>query len=890
MNLVRIAGFLTLLLLLLYPFSVQAMPVLDLAEHSERNRVLEMEILQGERAVQGAPENVLRSTGWLAVREMPELLSAPRQKTVIWLRARVQNLSREPIQRWLELSPWRLNQIDAWLIDPLTGQLKDHMSTGLDQPLNERRVLSNRAVVPFNLPADQAIDLLIRIESDSRPFLYIQNWDPVSFTVDQARRYQFHAILLSITLTLAVVLLLQASVRYTLVCLWMLALFVLEAEKEAYISYLLFDGLANYASHLRFSSSVIAISLFMIVSVYLLGLNRHVLWRRMLPATLLVSLLYTGLTFVLEDNLLRNIALAFHVACSLVWPLLIPAALRRQCRWQKTMLVLLAADWLTNSVYVLSYALNINYTSEMATIRLSIKISLVLALLLFYALQKRDHERSLERQLRQGEQAERERLELAVAARTQDLNLALEAARKADAAKTNFLTRVTHDLKSPLTSIMGYAQLLSAEPGKVGDKSHIIYNSASHMLNMINRLINYARDVTTLQVVETDLYLHAFIKSVAYEARVMACRQHNDFTLDVAAGLPLVIRCDETLLREVLLNLLDNAAKYTSDGRICLRVCGIVLSGESGHSLGLCCEVEDSGNGIDPELQNQLFDPFFRATERGDGAGLGLAIVKELVERMDGRVRLNSTPGKGTCIGFTIPVCFGQEGADFALLKTPRQMLPQFDARGLEAWVVEDAREIRNLLDMELSQLGFEVCVFADAESAITALNNAERMPDVILTDHRLPQASGDQVLEVARSIKSNLPVLLLSATWYLQQGHNVEQAPSYTALLGKPVDLVRLRWEVAKACGLQSLPSDEAAEPDTANLQASASLDAASIEQLEQWLELGAVTDLVEWAEQLVHREPGNAALSEEMVFWAERGDFNAIREKLAELVNTNA
>lgn len=893
MSLVRITGFLTLLLLLLFPFSVTALPVLDLAEPSERNRVLEMEILSEEKGAKVGPSDILYSNGWLSVRDVPELLSAPRQKTVIWLRARVQNGSPEPVQRWLELSPWRLNRIDTWLIDPLTGQLKDHMSMGLDQPISERRVPSNRAVMPLNLPAGHTVDLLIRIDSDSRPFLFIKNWDPISFTTDQAQRYQFHSILLAITLTLAVVLLFQANVRYTLVCLWMLSLFVFEAEKEAYISYLLFDGLADYASHLRFSSSVIAKSLFMLVSVYLLGLNRHHIWRWMLPVTLLFSLSYTGLTFVLEDNQLRNSAMVFHVACALVWPLLLPAALRQKRRLQNTMLLLLGVGWLTNSIYVFSYALNINYTSEMATVRLLIEIFQALALLLIYALQKRSYERSLEQQLRETEQAERARLEQAVAERTRELNLALEAAQKSDAAKTKFLSRVTHDLKSPLTSIMGYAQLLSVEQGKIGQKSRIIHSSASHMLNLINRLINYARDVTTLEVVQTDLYLHAFISDIAYEARVMAARQNNRLMLDIAPHLPLVIRCDETLLREVLLNLLENAAKYTRDGTICLRVRSTVPSGAANQSLELLCEVEDSGCGIDPGLQSQLFDPFFRASEEVEGAGLGLAIVKELIDRLGGHVRLKSALGEGTRISITIPVRLGEENTDFALLKTPSQMLPQFDASGLSAWVVEDAQPIRDLLGMELAELGFEVRTFADAEAAIMVLRSSDALPDLILTDHRLPGACGDHVLEAARALKPDLPVLLLSATWYLQPGHGAQHKPPYTAQLGKPVDLVKLRHEVAKACGLRPI-SDQYPFNDKDLSEYSATtlitepgtplvLDASAVEQLNQWLELGAVTDIIEWCELLAEQQPAHAELAQELTFLAERGDFKAITARIS-------
>src|SRR5690606_33357797 len=143
--------------------------------------------------------------------------------------------------------------------------------------------------------------------------------------------------------------------------------------------------------------------------------------------------------------------------------------------------------WTTSTTFVLMYIFNIDYTAEFATMRIIIEAIVVLGLLLVYARQKRDKEKSLELQLRHHEKASREQLEQKVTERTQQLHQALAEAKKANDSKTNFLRQVTHDLKSPLTSIMGYAQLLRAESGSTGKMSNTIYSSAQHMLNMINR-------------------------------------------------------------------------------------------------------------------------------------------------------------------------------------------------------------------------------------------------------------------------------------------------------------------------------------------------------------------------------------------------------------------
>ena len=833
-------------------------------------------------------EQALQAASWELLQNHMELLKAPHQQSEIWLQIGLENTQGWSVQRWLELSPWRVGRVDAWLLRPDTGEVSAHWQTGAGVSVAERDIKSTRTIIPVTLGAGEQVLLLLKIRSNHRPDLAVTSWSSPDFAISEQNRYQLHSIFLAVILTLFVVLLLQHNLHYFLLGCWMLALFALEAEKEGYVSYLLFSGMADIGTNLRFISSLLEKTLFLIITVHFMGLKRHPRWRWVPLGALSVTAIVSAAGFALDGVALRQLGSAMHFIFVVLWLLMLPAALRMTGKWRWPLLALLTLSWLITTLYIFSYALNIKYVSGFSALNIQIKVLTILGLLLIYALQKRDYERILERQVREHTRAERDRLERAVAERTQELNQALEAARKADQARTGFLSRVTHDLKSPLTSIMGYSQLLSGERGKAGQMSHIIYNSASHMLNLINRLIDYARDVTAVEAVDNDLYLHAFINSVTYEARVLSGRNSNRFTLESDPTLPAVIRCDETLLREVLLNLLENASKYTRNGTIRLRLRGEEIEPSTEKSIPektmrLICEVEDTGCGIATDQQAQLFEPFFRASEQGEGVGLGLSIVKELVERMGGEVSLSSVQGEGTCVRFAIPVEPGQEDADFAVLKTPEQMLPRYRAVGLVAWVVEDAPSIRELLKLELVELGFRVALFSDAESAVQALHK-QGVPDLILTDHRLPGASGDTVLDAARAIDSKVPVLLLSATWYLQADQRAESRSEqqYTALLGKPVDLVRLRREVASACGLQSLDSSPDTAPRPPDSETPPVLDHSTREQLTLWLELGAVTDIVEWSEAFERQHPEQAALAEALRQLAERGDFEAIRERL--------
>jgi len=883
-------------LLLLFPVVVFGMPVLDLSQvDSDQNLTSEMEVLAGEEAIAANFKTALGASQWQTAESAPELLISPRQKSVIWLRTQIENSSSLSIQRWLEISPWKMEYVDIWMLDSESGKLVQHVEAGFNQVRDRADLPSHRMVVPISQLPGEVSTLLMRIESDTRPALSINSWDPVMFTRGEAERYQLHGFLLAVTLTLAAVLLFQLNLRYTLVCMWMVAQFIAEAEKEAYISLILFDQLSAYAGPLRFSSAIVTISLFMLMSVFLLRIHRLHFWRRVSVIMIVLAIVYTALACFLEANLVRAIGLGVYVFCLLLWPFMIPAALAQSNDWQKTMLLLLGSVWGLYLYYAASYGLNLNYKAEMSGFRVLVECVVVLGLVLLYTLQKRSYERSLEYQLREAERGKREGLEQAVAERTQALNRALEAANRADEAKTKFLSRVTHDLKSPLTSIMGFAQLLNREHDTVAQKSRIIHSSAKHMLNLINRLIDYARDVTTLEVKNADLYFHAFIDDVAYEAKVMASRQRNRFVLEVEPQVPRVIRCDETLLREILLNLLDNAAKYTAGGDICLRI-GITVSTENHrHPLELSCEIEDSGCGIDPGVQGQLYDPFFRASKESEGVGLGLAIVKELVDRLDGQLHLDSALGKGSCFRFTVPIQCGEESFDLALLKVPNQMLPQFDARGRVAWVVDDAKPLRDLLGSELSELGFEVRLFPDAEETISALRDEIVLPDIILTDYYLPAADGDQILTAARSRKHDLPVFLLSASSYLQSNSSVRDGLPYTALFGKPIDLIRLRQEIAKACGLhiisnslqcdQTCRGEHGLEKPVTEGDMSLLLDSSSIRQLHQWIEWGAVTDIIEWCEQLRVQQPAFARAAQKLSYLAERGDFREIEALISNI-----
>lgn len=829
-----------------------------------------------------SPEQLLGSLGqerWRLVAEDPEMLEAPRQHATLWLLATLENSADEPLTTWLDFDPWRLNRVEAWLMTPETQEVLQHVTTGLEVPLAQRDIDSNRTLVPVSLPPGESATLLIKVYSDSRPFLAIQSWDPIEFSVAEVHQHQAHYIILAAILTLLVVLLLQFDFRFFLIGAWLLVTFVFESEKEGFFTQVVFGSLESYAANLRFTTWILAAALFLVVSIYLLGLNRHRHWRRLIPFVMGVALLFGALTFLLDGATIRHLGNVINVSLSAIWLGMLPAALAIKRPGQRIVLGFLSTWWVVSTAILLGYITNIYYTSSFSPTKAATEVTVVLGSLLVYAWQKRYLEEELRKQAQTAEQRARKNLETLVDARTADLNIAMRNALEANKSKTFFLGRVSHDLKSPLTSIMGYSQLLAVEKGQVGDMGQFIHGSAMHMEHLVNRLIDYSKEMGKGDLEFSNIYLYSFFSDIEKAAKVLAARKSNSFQMQLDGEVPSVILCDATSLRQILSNLIDNSSKYTRQGIVKLQVSCTPKEEEGSFSLDIV--VEDSGSGISDKVKKRLFEPFVRESYATEGSGLGLGIVKELVERLGGEITITSEPGAGTRVALSIPITQGnEESSGSPVLGGTRELLPRFDAGGMKAWVVEDSAVILELLRRELASLNFEVSTFQSGEEAIAALgkSTAALAPDLVITDHLLPNASGDEVLKAVQQHYPTVPVMLLSATWSVLHDASDERRSGYAACLGKPINLMTLRRKLARLCGLEIEERGAAS-----NSQPPAERqEQVSMNQLKPLLEMGAVSDIIEWCNALAEQQPELAAFADDIRRHAIRSDFSAISAKL--------
>jgi signal transduction histidine kinase/DNA-binding response OmpR family regulator len=249
-------------------------------------------------------------------------------------------------------------------------------------------------------------------------------------------------------------------------------------------------------------------------------------------------------------------------------------------------------------------------------------------------------------------------------AQTQRQSAALEkakdAAEAANRAKTQFIATMSHELRTPLNSILGFTQLIAQEAVLSAEHQeylHIISRSGQHLLELINDVLEVAKleaNHTSLQ--ESEFNLYELLESIAAMLRLSVSAKQLQFNMVIAADVAQFIIADKTKLRQVLLNLLDNAVKFTQAGVITLHVCRGTSEGEA---YALQFSVADTGFGIAPEEIDWLFEAFVQ-TEAGrqsnQGTGLGLVISDRLVQRMGGKLQVQSRLGTGSVFEFTIPV------------------------------------------------------------------------------------------------------------------------------------------------------------------------------------------------------------------------------------------
>jgi signal transduction histidine kinase/ActR/RegA family two-component response regulator len=359
--------------------------------------------------------------------------------------------------------------------------------------------------------------------------------------------------------------------------------------------------------------------------------------------------------------------------------------------------------------------------------------------------------RSTQKELQQYKQL----LERLVEQRTAELVVARDQALAASEAKSAFLATVSHELRSPLNTI-----LLLSEPACIDAGASdacrqdldLIQRSGTHLLHLINDILDSARIEAGQIVVENEPFdLRKFIREARDLMQVRAEEKSLDLHVEEMPGWPRFVQADRAKLRHILINLIDNAIKYTDRGTVTLR--GDASPAESANRLWLSFEIADTGIGIASQDQARIFEPFTRLgnVAARKGTGLGLSITRQYVLALGGRISVESVLGEGSHFRVDVPVdLVADGGSDSAAIQKPRVacLAPgQPDCRVL---IVDDRPEDRLVLRRILEDAGFLVQAAETGESGVEMFQ-AWR-PHFIWMDRRLPLMDG---LETTRRIRS---------------------------------------------------------------------------------------------------------------------------------------